>query len=112
MRLLWAFNFQSVKDPATMQSVHVDLENFSSVRNLACCVLLLKYLTCLSYFQDITLAPRPFRCSIVPRSAQHIRVVQSAFLDATDTFKRFEDELTVGEKKNLATSRRRNTLAE
>ncbi|KZP29881.1 cytochrome P450 [Athelia psychrophila] len=73
MRLLWAFDFRPAVDATTMQPVKVDLEDFSS---------------------DITLAPRPFRCSITPRSVQRTQVVRNSFVDATSTFKQFEDGLT------------------
>jgi len=85
MRLLWAFNFEPAKDPTTMRPIKVDIEDFSS---------------------NLTLAPRPFRCTITPRSAQHAQVSKSSFMDATHAFKPFEEGLTATEKGHLRDSRR------
>ncbi|KAG8220288.1 hypothetical protein J3R82DRAFT_3543 [Butyriboletus roseoflavus] len=80
LRLLWAFDFHPVRDQVTAQPIELDIEDYTST---------------------ITLAPRPFRCQIVPRSPHRARVIRRSFADATNTLKLFEDGLRQEEIEEL-----------
>lgn len=43
----------------------------------------------------------PYKCDIKCRSARHAEVIRREFLDATDAFSPFEQELTEADKEYL-----------
>ena len=99
MRLLWAFDFHPAIDQVTGQPIKPNLEDYTSVRSHSYHLISAFNRHC--SYQDITLAPRPFRCRIVPRSPQRAHVVRRSFVDATNTLRLFEDGLTDNEKEEL-----------
>ncbi|KAF8550009.1 hypothetical protein OG21DRAFT_1382158, partial [Imleria badia] len=68
MRLVWAFDFHPAIDAVTAQPIKPKED----------------------YTSDNTLAPRPFRCKIVPRTPRRAHVVRRSFVDATRTPRLFE----------------------
>jgi cytochrome P450 len=90
MRLLWAFDFRPAIDQVTGQPIKLNLEDYTS---------------------DITLAPRPFRCQITPRTPQRAHVVRRSFVDVTNTLRLFEEGLTEKEKEELQSLREKQEVS-
>jgi hypothetical protein len=49
--------------------------------------------------------PLPFKCRITPRTAQKAEIIEHAFLQATDTFEKFEAGLNSEDREFVAKSR-------
>ncbi|KAK0469877.1 uncharacterized protein EV420DRAFT_73512 [Desarmillaria tabescens] len=49
--------------------------------------------------QGITTAPYPFQCQITLRSDSKAKLIKVAFLDAADTFVRFENDISAEDKE-------------
>lgn len=58
-----------------------------------------------SFFQDLTLAPNPFKCTITPRGSDRVKLIREGFSEATSVFSHFEYSLTADEKAELANLR-------
>jgi len=71
MRLIWAFKFDAASDPVTGERVSRGLDFYSS---------------------DFVVMPRPFKCAIKPRSAEHRDVVLQALDDAKLYLSRYESK--------------------
>ncbi|KAJ7705503.1 cytochrome P450 [Mycena rosella] len=71
MRLIWAFNFSTAASPRTGAPISQDL-NF--------------------YASDFIVMPRPFKCTIEPRSAEHCEVVIQALENAKLYLNRYENK--------------------
>jgi hypothetical protein len=50
-------------------------------------------------------APCPFRCKITPRSAEKAEIIEHQFIEAADTFSKFEFGLSQEDKEFVAKSR-------
>ncbi|KAF7333337.1 putative cytochrome P450 [Mycena venus] len=83
MNLLWAFDFKPDID-ADGKPITVDTA---------------------AYVKGITTAPLPFKCRITPRSTAKAKIIEREFLDAADTFAKFEIGLNEGDKEYAAKSR-------
>ncbi|KAJ7279406.1 cytochrome P450 [Mycena rebaudengoi] len=83
MNLVWAFNFETDTDSAGNR---IELDTFD-------------------YQKGILQAPRPFRCKITPRSAEKAEIIEREFLEAADTFSKFEVGLSQEDRDFVARSR-------
>jgi len=83
MNLVWAFNFSTEPDA---QGNPVKLDTFD-------------------YQKGILSAPRPFKCKIAPRSMEKAEIIEREFLEAADTFSKFEFGLSREDKAFVAESR-------
>jgi len=72
MNLLWAFNFDFAKDPATGTAIPIDIDKFQ---------------------EGLVLLVEPFQCSIKPRGRAQTDIIRSQFANARSTFARFEYDL-------------------
>ena len=57
--------------------------------------------------QGLATGPLPFKCKISPRTAAKAEIIQYEFLEAADTFSKFEFELSPEDKEFVAKSRAR-----
>ncbi|ESK85932.1 cytochrome p450 [Moniliophthora roreri MCA 2997] len=78
MNLIWAFDFEPVKDSAGNE-IPVSLENYEKKGMLP--------------------SPLPFKCQIRPRYQNVIGIIEREFKEATDTFVKFERDLAPADKK-------------
>ncbi|KAJ7279289.1 cytochrome P450 [Mycena rebaudengoi] len=85
MNLVWAFNFETDTDS---NGNPVKLDTFD-------------------YYKGLLPIPRPFRCKITPRSAKKAEIIEREFLEAADTFSKFEFGLSREDKEFVANSRAR-----
>ncbi|KAJ6569170.1 cytochrome P450 [Mycena capillaripes] len=83
MNLVWAFNVSPDID-ADGNPVPVDI---------------------LAYKKGLASTPYPFKCRIAPRTAEKVKIIEREFLEATDTFSKFEVELSLEDKEVLKKSR-------
>ncbi|KAJ6535753.1 cytochrome P450 [Mycena capillaripes] len=83
MNLLWAFNFNPDID-ADGKPVPADL---------------------FAYTKGISAAPLPFKCRITPRTPQKAKIIEHEFIEAADTFSKFEVGLSPEDKEFVAKSR-------
>ncbi|KAJ7898660.1 cytochrome P450 [Mycena olivaceomarginata] len=83
MNLLWAFNFEHDID-TNGNLIPVDI---------------------FAYEQGSSTAPEPFKCRITPRTAAKPRIIEQEFLEAADTFSKFEFGLSPEDKEFVARSR-------
>ncbi|KAF8216492.1 cytochrome P450 [Mycena galopus ATCC 62051] len=83
MNLLWAFNFnKAIGQDNTL--VEVDT---------------------MDYLTGLTSKPRSFKCRITPRTAETAEIIQREFVDAADTFSKFEFDLSPEDQEYVAKSR-------
>ncbi|KAG1894635.1 cytochrome P450, partial [Suillus fuscotomentosus] len=75
--LVWAFDFAAAIDPVTKAPIPVDID---------------------AYEEGLVFRPRPFACSISPRSEAKARLIRQRFTDATPAFSKYELFLTKEEK--------------
>ncbi|KAG1854775.1 cytochrome P450 [Suillus tomentosus] len=75
--LAWAFDFAAAIDPVTKAPIPVDID---------------------AYEEGLVFRPRPFACSISPRSEAKARLIRERFTDATPAFSKYELFLTKEEK--------------
>ncbi|KII94757.1 hypothetical protein PLICRDRAFT_693091 [Plicaturopsis crispa FD-325 SS-3] len=85
MNLIWAFDFKPEVDRKTGLSLPVDIDDFHV---------------------GLLTGPRPFKCTITPRSANHARLVEERFNDAIDVFLPFEERLDESDKAWVKETRR------
>ncbi|KAF7369266.1 putative cytochrome P450 [Mycena venus] len=85
MNLVWAFNFTTELDG---EGNPVKLDTFD-------------------YQKGILTAPRPFKCKITPRSTEKAELIEREFLEAADTFSKFEFGISPEDKAFVAESRMR-----
>ncbi|KAJ7276612.1 cytochrome P450 [Mycena rebaudengoi] len=85
MNLVWAFNFKTDTDS---NGNPVKLDTFN-------------------YQKGFVSTPCPFRCKITPRSAMKAEIIEREFLDASDTFSKFEFGLSPEDREFVANSRAR-----
>uniref|UniRef100_A0A0W0GBY3 Putative cytochrome P450 n=1 Tax=Moniliophthora roreri TaxID=221103 RepID=A0A0W0GBY3_MONRR len=78
MNLLWAFDFRPAKDPETDKELPVDVWG---------------------YEEGFALAPKPFKCRIIPRGEYVKDIVEREFHAATDTFVKYERDLAKEDSK-------------
>ncbi|KAJ7234772.1 cytochrome P450 [Mycena haematopus] len=83
MNLVWAFNF----------TTDTDAEGNPIKLNT------------LDYQRGILTGPKPFRCKITPRSTEKAEIIERTFLDAADTFSKFEYGLSPEDREFVAKSR-------
>ncbi|KAJ6568936.1 cytochrome P450 [Mycena capillaripes] len=83
MNLLWAFDFKSALD-ANGDPVAPDIW---------------------AYGKGATTIPKPFKCRITPRTSEKARIIESEFLEAADTFSKFEMGLSAEDRAFVAKSR-------
>jgi len=83
MNLIWAFNFTTDTDE---KGKPIEVDTFD-------------------YQKGILTAPCPFRCKITPRSAEKAEIIEHQFLEAVDTFSKFEFGLSQEDKEFVAKSR-------
>ncbi|KAF7328683.1 putative cytochrome P450 [Mycena sanguinolenta] len=83
MNFVWAFNFTADTDA---EGNPIKLDTFD-------------------YERGILTGPRPFKCKITPRSKEKAEMIERAFLDAGDTFSKFEFGLSPEDKEFVAKSR-------
>ena len=55
--------------------------------------------------QGLTSKPRAFKCRITPRTAEKAEIIQREFLEAADTFSKFEFDLCPKDQEYVAKSR-------
>ncbi|KAJ7595473.1 cytochrome P450, partial [Mycena floridula] len=84
MKLLWAFDFNPATDPSTKVPIPANI---------------------LNYEKGLTCGPLSFQCAITPRRETTADLIQREFCDAIPTFSRFEDGLSVSDKKWLEKTR-------
>ncbi|EJD48900.1 cytochrome P450, partial [Auricularia subglabra TFB-10046 SS5] len=77
MRLIWAFNYEAVTDPATGEPEVLDTFN---------------------YAKGILTCPEPFKAKITPRSKQIADIINHDFQAATSEYERYEDLLSPEDK--------------
>ncbi|KAF9024669.1 cytochrome P450 [Hymenopellis radicata] len=82
MNLIWAFNF--VPPSNNRGGKPYDIEN---------------------YLSGLSCTPRPFECTIVPRSAAKKRMIEREFSDAIRVFENFESTLTRDDKEYIRATR-------
>ncbi|KAJ7914752.1 cytochrome P450 [Mycena leptocephala] len=58
-----------------------------------------------AYRKGMSTGPLPFKCRITPRTAQKAEIIEHAFLQATDTFEKFEAGLNSEDREFVAKSR-------
>ncbi|KAF7333382.1 putative cytochrome P450 [Mycena venus] len=80
MNLLWAFDFKPDID-ADGNPIMVDTT---------------------AYKTGLENAPQPFKCLITPRSTEKAKIIEREFLDAADTFAKFEVGLNEEDKEYVA----------
>ncbi|KAJ7202055.1 cytochrome P450 [Mycena pura] len=83
MNLVWAFDFKTDTD-ASGNPIEVDT---------------------FDYQKGILTGPNPFRCKITPRSVEKAEIIEREFLEAADTFSKFESGLSQEDKEFVAKSR-------
>ncbi|KAJ6551143.1 cytochrome P450 [Mycena capillaripes] len=83
MHLLWAFNFNKDID-ADGNPIEPDTMN---------------------YYPGLTSKPRSFGCRITPRTAEKAEIIEREFLDAADTFAKYEFGLSPEDQEYVAKSR-------
>ncbi|KAJ6527186.1 cytochrome P450 [Mycena capillaripes] len=83
MNLVWAFNFTTDTD-AGGKPVEVDV---------------------FDYRKGILTGPNPLKCRITPRSVEKAEIIERQFLEAADTFSKFEFGLSAEDKEFVAKSR-------
>ncbi|KAG1815836.1 cytochrome P450 [Suillus variegatus] len=71
--LVWAFDFAAAVDPVTKAPIPVDID---------------------AYEEGLVFRPRPFACSISPRSEAKAGLIRERFTDATPAFTKYELFLT------------------
>ncbi|KAK7052071.1 putative cytochrome P450 [Favolaschia claudopus] len=86
MNLVWAFNFTPDTDT---QGNPIPLDT-------------------LDYHKGILTGPRSFKCKITPRSAGKADIIEHEFLEAADTFSKFEFGLSEEDKEFVMKSRARH----
>lgn len=96
MLFVWGFNFKAPIDSSTGKPSHVDINNYSEVRQ--------HYFpppppSLLTHLQGIASAPLPFECSVEPRSQHHAMVIQREFHALRPVFERYEHELSEEDKE-------------
>lgn len=52
--------------------------------------------------QGLTSKPRPFKCRIIPRTAEKAEIIEHEFLEAADMFSKFEFDLTPEDQDYVA----------
>ncbi|KAJ7677851.1 cytochrome P450 [Mycena polygramma] len=83
MNLLWAFNFNEDVD---VEGNPIELDT-------------------MDYLPGLTSKPRSFKCRIAPRTAEKAEIIEREFLEATDTFSKFEFGLSAEDRAYVASSR-------
>ncbi|KAJ6564650.1 cytochrome P450 [Mycena capillaripes] len=83
MNLLWAFNFTTDTNAAG-NPIELDTFDFES---------------------GIVTPPRPFKCKITPRSAEKAEIIEREFLEAADTFSKYEFGLSQEDREFVDQSR-------
>ncbi|KAJ6584471.1 cytochrome P450 [Mycena capillaripes] len=58
-----------------------------------------------AYNKGVTTSPLPFQCRITPRTPEKASIIEREFLEAADTFSKFEQALSSEDKDFLAKSR-------
>jgi hypothetical protein len=56
------------------------------------------------FVQGISTSPEPFRCRITPRTTGKVKIIEREFLEAADTFLKFEIGLGADDKQFVAQS--------
>ncbi|KAJ7800590.1 cytochrome P450 [Mycena olivaceomarginata] len=83
MNLIWAFNFTPPTD-GDGNPMKPDI---------------------FDYEKGLSTAPRPFKCNIAPRSPEKAEIIEHEFLEAADTFSKFEFGLSPEDQEFVANSR-------
>ncbi|KAJ7040918.1 cytochrome P450 [Mycena alexandri] len=83
MNLVWAFSFSTETDA---EGNPIKLDTFA-------------------YQKGILTGPCPFKCKITPRSAEKVEIIEREFLEARDTFSKFEFGLSPEDKEFVGKSR-------
>jgi hypothetical protein len=99
MNLLWAFNFDT-----NGNLVPVDIFAYEQVGISFPGIVECSIFTC-QLVQGSSTAPEPFKCRITPRTAAKARIIEQEFLEAADTFSKFEFGLSPEDKEFVARSR-------
>ncbi|KAF9024651.1 cytochrome P450 [Hymenopellis radicata] len=86
MNLIWAFNFVSASN--NHGGKPCDIENYISHQQV-----------------KLSCTPRPFKCTIVPRSAAKNRKIEQEFFDAIRVFECFESTLGPADKEYIRSTR-------
>ncbi|KAJ7444604.1 cytochrome P450, partial [Mycena galericulata] len=81
MNLVWAFNFESDID-AEGNSVKADTSQAA-------------------YTKGLTTGPAPFKCRITPRTGEKAEIIRREFIEAADTFSKFEYGLSPEDKDSI-----------
>ncbi|KAJ7182865.1 cytochrome P450 [Mycena crocata] len=84
MNLVWAFDFNKDTD-AGGNLIELDI---------------------FDYQKGILTGPCPFKCKITPRSAEKASIIENEFLEAADTFSKFELGLSPEDKEFVAQTRK------
>jgi hypothetical protein len=100
MNLVWAFNFETDTDSGG-NPIKLDTFDYQKVNWLY--PILQAYVTKIA--QGLLAVPRPFRCKITPRSAEKAEIIEREFLEAADTFSKFEVGLSQEDRGFVAKSR-------
>ncbi|KAJ7445958.1 cytochrome P450 [Mycena galericulata] len=100
MNLVWAFNFESDIDADgnpvkadTSQAAYVKVNNLSFPVDR------------IDLGQGPSMGPAPFKCRITPRTGEKAEIIRREFLEAEDTFLKFEYGLSPEDKEFVAKSR-------
>ncbi|KAJ7149143.1 cytochrome P450 [Mycena filopes] len=83
MNLVWAFDFHNSLD-ARGNAVEIDP---------------------MAYIPGLTIKPLPFKCRITPRTEGKAEIIEREFLEATETFAKFEFELSAEDLEFVANER-------
>ncbi|KAJ7445976.1 cytochrome P450 [Mycena galericulata] len=85
MNLVWAFKFEPDIDAAG-NFIKADISQAA-------------------YMKGLATGPTPFKCRITPRTAEKAEIIRREFLEAADTFSKFEYGLSPEDKEFVAKSR-------
>ncbi|KAJ7040944.1 cytochrome P450 [Mycena alexandri] len=83
MNFIWAFDFNKPLGP---DGSPIDVDT-------------------MAYIPGLTIKPLPFRCRIIPRTDGKAEIIEREFLEATETFTKFEFELTPEDQEFVAKER-------
>ncbi|KAF9269293.1 cytochrome P450 [Marasmius fiardii PR-910] len=84
MNLIWAFNFTPLRNPEG-KDLPVNVNDFE---------------------RGLVYVPKPFPCQITPRNDHVVEIIEREFRDSTETFLKFERDLSMEDRKWVEETRR------
>lgn len=90
MNLLWAFKYEPEIDSTTKKAIPINTFDYSEVRDQFY-IMLQQYK--IRVEQGAATGPKPFMCTITPRSKQHAEIIKHNFSAAEAAFAPYEHGL-------------------